>query len=242
MIMSLLMTFQLDTDSVEFNEATQKLSFGLKSQDELVVSLFFNALCVKNSATGLVTNFQVAKTNSYEHHFRIPANFNKSPSLKIPLTAEQILRAVPERPDGCLSEESRHSLIFRISMANSQARFVMMNFFNAKKKNDKLVLELDHQAFELRTLAFKVMEIFGHDPSKKASVNLDDRACVMCLDAPCSIIIMPCRHLSICNSCAHVFNEPGSTLKKACLICREPIRNFIRIKNFEKVADQPVDA
>lgn len=240
--MSLLMTFQLDTESVEFNEATQKLSFGLKSQDELVVSLFFNVLCVKNSGTGLVMNFQPAKTNSYEHHFRIPANFNKNPSLKIPLTAAQILGAVPEKPDGCLSEESRHSLVFRISMVNSQARFVIMSFFDAKKKNGKLVFELDHQAFELRTLAFKVMDIFGQDPSKKASLNLEDRACVMCLDAPCSIIIMPCRHLSICSSCVHVFNEPGSTLKKACLICREPIRNFIRIKNFEKIEDQVPDA
>ncbi len=53
-----------------------------------------------------------------------------------------------------------------------------------------------------------------------------DHACVICLDAPRCIAMLPCRHLSLCDSvaCATMLGAP-----LLCPTCREPVADTMRL-------------
>jgi len=52
----------------------------------------------------------------------------------------------------------------------------------------------------------------------------EDKLCVICVDKEKCIMILPCRHLCICESC----QEPLRTHRNNCPICRKEIKQMIK--------------
>ena len=52
----------------------------------------------------------------------------------------------------------------------------------------------------------------------------EDKLCVICQDKEKCIMILPCRHLCICQDC----QEPLNRLNNNCPICRKPVRQTIK--------------
>mmetsp|Transcript_33599 Transcript_33599/g.42891 ORF Transcript_33599/g.42891 Transcript_33599/m.42891 type:complete len:330 (-) Transcript_33599:86-1075(-) len=56
---------------------------------------------------------------------------------------------------------------------------------------------------------------------KKKKYEDDNNACIICMDAPKSTLLMPCRHICVCDECSDSVNQ--------CPMCRDDI--VTRIKN-----------
>jgi hypothetical protein len=44
--------------------------------------------------------------------------------------------------------------------------------------------------------------------------------CVVCMDAPRSVLLLPCKHLALCEECSESLQAGGN--KGACPVCRVP--------------------
>jgi len=58
--------------------------------------------------------------------------------------------------------------------------------------------------------------------SESSSSN-DANLCVICLDKPKSIVLVPCGHVCICSSCSRLSNLTN------CPICRDPVNTMLRV-------------
>jgi hypothetical protein len=57
-------------------------------------------------------------------------------------------------------------------------------------------------------------------PPAAAAAEADSHSCVVCLDAPRCLVLLPCRHLAVCGS-AHCFSMLGAPPR--CPLCREGV-------------------
>jgi len=56
--------------------------------------------------------------------------------------------------------------------------------------------------------------------------------CVICMSDVRDTLILPCRHLCLCNSCADSLRYQANN----CPICRAPFRALLQIKTLQKCA------
>ena len=61
--------------------------------------------------------------------------------------------------------------------------------------------------------------------------------CVVCLNAPRDTMILPCRHLCLCYTCA----EDVRFKSNVCLMCRQPFRALLRIEALQRVVTDESD-
>ncbi|CAG0916967.1 unnamed protein product [Notodromas monacha] len=59
--------------------------------------------------------------------------------------------------------------------------------------------------------------------------------CVICMSDPRDTLILPCRHLCLCNRCAESLRYQANN----CPICRVPFRALLQIRAVQKTADAP---
>ena len=65
--------------------------------------------------------------------------------------------------------------------------------------------------------------------SEPAARSVDDMMCVVCLDSPKTQLVLPCRHLLFCNTCAISFKEKEEKQAYLCPTCRCKIDVMIEI-------------
>eukprot|EP00043_Microstomoeca_roanoka_P008175 m.78895 g.78895 ORF g.78895 m.78895 type:complete len:525 (-) comp14134_c0_seq1:176-1750(-) len=110
-------------------------------------------------------------------------------------------------------------------------------------------------AISIRTIAQKVhidgvtyllREIYGlehkgdvegddddDDAHSDAGPAEDDHDCVVCMSSPMDTMVLPCRHLCLCNDCAEVLRYQSSK----CPICRAAFHSVLRLRVAKKVED-----
>ena len=77
-------------------------------------------------------------------------------------------------------------------------------------------LAVERQVAVAPTAWHEVVDVFGMDDPAQAE-------CVVCLTEPRSTVLLPCRHLCVCESCF-------SHSMALCPICRAPARAFLRFR------------
>ncbi|KAG8446077.1 hypothetical protein GDO86_013813 [Hymenochirus boettgeri] len=88
-------------------------------------------------------------------------------------------------------------------------------------------------------VSYLLQEIYGIEnkynsqDSKVAEDELSDNSaeCVVCLSDVRDTLILPCRHLCLCNTCADTLRYQASN----CPICRLPFRALLQIRAMRKV-------
>merc|ERR1712020_633779 len=57
----------------------------------------------------------------------------------------------------------------------------------------------------------------------------EDKLCVICQDQEKCIMILPCRHLCICQDCqANLLQRNNQAHSRSCPFCRRPIKQMIK--------------
>lgn len=85
-------------------------------------------------------------------------------------------------------------------------------------------------------LCYLLQEIYGIENKALNKPALDDETddngseCVICMSDIRDTLILPCRHLCLCNSCADSLRYQANN----CPICRAPFRALLQIRAVQK--------
>jgi hypothetical protein len=72
---------------------------------------------------------------------------------------------------------------------------------------------------------YVIHDIYGIEQLKFNNTNPAEE-CVICLSAPRNSVVIPCRHLCLCNECAETLRYQSNK----CPICRGPVRALLKIE------------
>lgn len=86
-------------------------------------------------------------------------------------------------------------------------------------------------------ISFILQEIYGMESKGSSDKSVGNGECVVCLNAPRDTMILPCRHLCLCYTCA----EDVRFKSNVCLMCRQPFRALLRIEALQRVATDESD-
>ncbi|XP_014245790.1 probable E3 ubiquitin-protein ligase MGRN1 isoform X2 [Cimex lectularius] len=100
------------------------------------------------------------------------------------------------------------------------------------------VLKALKQKLFVDGLCYLIQEIYGienkniENPKANSDVETEDNGaeCVICMCDVRDTLILPCRHLCLCNSCADSLRYQANN----CPICRAPFRALLQIRALQK--------
>ncbi|XP_063225764.1 E3 ubiquitin-protein ligase MGRN1 isoform X2 [Bacillus rossius redtenbacheri] len=106
------------------------------------------------------------------------------------------------------------------------------------------VLRALKQKLYVDGLCYLLQEIYGIENKNNESKGASDEdtedngsECVICMCDVRDTLILPCRHLCLCNSCADSLRYQANN----CPICRAPFRALLQIRALQKSATIPQD-
>lgn len=62
-----------------------------------------------------------------------------------------------------------------------------------------------------------------------SQLEIGGSECVICLTEPCSIAVIPCNHLCVCDDCGEKLHNDLDLQRRRCPICRTVISDYIRV-------------
>ncbi|XP_072378518.1 E3 ubiquitin-protein ligase MGRN1 [Diabrotica undecimpunctata] len=93
-------------------------------------------------------------------------------------------------------------------------------------------------------LCYLLQEIYGIENKNNEKAGADDETedngseCVICMCDVRDTLILPCRHLCLCNSCADSLRYQANN----CPICRAPFRALLQIRALQKCSNSNLAA
>uniref|UniRef100_A0A914E580 RING-type E3 ubiquitin transferase n=1 Tax=Acrobeloides nanus TaxID=290746 RepID=A0A914E580_9BILA len=82
---------------------------------------------------------------------------------------------------------------------------------------------------------YLLQEIFGIENKERESHEENGAECIICMANPRDTVILPCRHLCICNGCAETLRYKLNN----CPICRSPFKALLKLKTIQVAANVP---
>lgn len=94
--------------------------------------------------------------------------------------------------------------------------------------SNSLILKPLKQKLITQGVTYLVQEIFGLENKEPDLKCIDENSaeCIICMANPRDTVILPCRHLCICNGCAETLRYKLNN----CPICRSPFKALLRLK------------
>ncbi|KAF2361958.1 Zinc finger RING-type [Trinorchestia longiramus] len=106
-----------------------------------------------------------------------------------------------------------------------------------EKQSDGYILKALKQKLFVHGLCYLLQEIYGiENKNSDFQKNIDEETedngaeCVICMSDLRDTLILPCRHLCLCNCCADSLRYQANN----CPICRAPFRALLQIKALQK--------
>ncbi|XP_042875126.1 probable E3 ubiquitin-protein ligase MGRN1 isoform X5 [Penaeus japonicus] len=135
----------------------------------------------------------------------------------------------------CLAEEGEDEF-------STEPRQSHVTFAVVEKHSEGYVLKPLKQKLFVDGLSYLLQEIYGIENKKadNAKVATEEDAedngaeCVICMCDLRDTLILPCRHLCLCNCCADSLRYQANN----CPICRAPFRALLQIKALQKSTGQ----
>lgn len=92
--------------------------------------------------------------------------------------------------------------------------------------NTKYEARVLRQKLLVNGSVYNVYDIFGVEADDPSAIDSDIQAsCVICMSEPRTTIVMPCRHMCLCEGCA----ESLKVQSVKCPICRGPVRGLLKV-------------
>ena len=221
------------------NNKNSFLSFKYTSICELYISIYINLTEIEHISTNLTTEIKLQKQSSFEKHLICSKKDNFNFKINIPLSIQELDQIfIPKTPPNKII---RYKLLIRLEPIDYKNRFTNQYYFNFNLKKEITVNLIKHK-IEIKNKSFLIYDIYGIEDFKDN--EQDSKAlkqiCNICLDEIISVLILPCRHMSLCLNCANMYNEVNEEtgefkLTKECPVCREKIKCFIHVKGLEEI-------
>ncbi|KAK8721116.1 hypothetical protein OTU49_012928, partial [Cherax quadricarinatus] len=115
---------------------------------------------------------------------------------------------VPLLPAGLTRRPLTRQRMHEQSQENTS--FAPENSFTKSKNREESTSRVDGQAYQLY---------------RELEQEREDRLCVVCQDQVKCVILLPCRHLCLCDACRSAIITRDNT----CPVCRRPIIQTLRV-------------
>uniref|UniRef100_A0A0N5CCS9 RING-type E3 ubiquitin transferase n=1 Tax=Strongyloides papillosus TaxID=174720 RepID=A0A0N5CCS9_STREA len=114
---------------------------------------------------------------------------------------------------------------------NLDKQHTQLTFCNIVKSNDRnsfLMLKPQRQKLFVDGVLYLLQEIYGIENKEYENSMIDENGseCIICMSDIRDTVILPCRHLCICNNCAETLRYKQNN----CPICRSPFRALLQMK------------
>lgn len=110
-----------------------------------------------------------------------------------------------------------------------QVQSTMCSIERSADQSTALILKPLKQKLIFNGVVFLLQEIFGIENKENAETSLTEEngaECIICMANPRDTMILPCRHLCICNGCAETLRYKLNN----CPICRSPFKALLKIR------------
>ena len=133
---------------------------------------------------------------------------NKQIKFDIPVNISELVN-IPVNHNNPQILDQRYHMIIRIEPKEYKHRFVNMYYIEIEEKSNGIHFVVVKQKQEVEHKAFYIYDIFGLESLKKFKMNQDllETFCTICMDNKIAVIIIPCRHMSLCLECAMLYNK-----------------------------------
>ena len=84
-------------------------------------------------------------------------------------------------------------------------------------------LRLEEQA---AALTLQLQQVQAQLGSSVVPPTVEETMCVVCFDAPKDHLVLPCKHLCVCEACAEQLTKTRTPM---CPVCRGPIRETMKV-------------
>ncbi|XP_017779851.1 PREDICTED: E3 ubiquitin-protein ligase MGRN1 isoform X2 [Nicrophorus vespilloides] len=201
-------------------------------------SITIHYLCMEDHSTGNVTYIsRDPRTTSETYHFKRGANqqfcqmahvFDPSQFSEDDLLYDMEREVIPIAIH-CVAEEGPED------MRQSHATYATVE----KMSDGTFVLKALKQKLFVDGLCYLLQEIYGiENKNNETQCNDDDgedngSECVICMCDVRDTLILPCRHLCLCNNCADSLRYQANN----CPICRAPFRALLQIRALQKTGN-----
>ncbi|MCO5601377.1 hypothetical protein L7F22_055515 [Adiantum nelumboides] len=132
----------------------------------------------------------------------------EGPDLVYPLII--LARTVSEHAHEGDVQEQRHNRNMQVTQAALR-----------KKGNGHCDVRILRQILLVDDMQYELHDLYGAEGASSQS------ACVVCLSETREILLLPCRHMCICNLCATIL---GATKAMQCPLCRQHVQAVLRVK------------
>jgi hypothetical protein len=93
-----------------------------------------------------------------------------------------------------------------------------------------LAFRMEEETLRLQADALRMQQVraqLGVPPAAPAPhPDAEETQCVVCFDAPKDHLVLPCKHLCVCEACAEQLTK---TRTPTCPVCRGPIREIMKV-------------
>jgi len=124
-------------------------------------------------------------------------------------------------------EKDKHQLVVDLIAESSDPKQITMQRSCLKLGSDHTTAQVTQQRIRCGNVVRTLQALYGTMPAPKAMTNIptDSSAgldgeggeCVICLSKPREVVILHCRHVCLCKSCATI---TSSTWSFQCPVCR----------------------
>lgn len=128
-------------------------------------------------------------------------------------------------------------VIYCVAEEGEEPRQCQATIGVVEKQSDGYILKALKQKLFVHGLCYLLQEIYGienknSDFQKNCDEETEDNGaeCVICMSDLRDTLILPCRHLCLCNCCADSLRYQANN----CPICRAPFRALLQIKALQK--------
>ncbi|CAE1165052.1 E3 ubiquitin-protein ligase MGRN1,Probable E3 ubiquitin-protein ligase MGRN1,E3 ubiquitin ligase Rnf157,E3 ubiquitin ligase RNF157 [Acanthosepion pharaonis] len=222
----------LDNSDTEqtFNHHRYNIEFTFDSDVKCAITIYYFAM-EEISNGQLVYHPRAASMNSETYHYKRGANqvFSQSTHVVDPSKfPEEDWQYNPDKEVipvviQCIVEEEEHA-------GHSHVTFAVVE----KNADSGYVLKPLKQKQCVGGLCYLLQEIYGIENKnlERSKLDADDEIedtgseCVICMSDMRDTLILPCRHLCLCNNCAESLRYQASN----CPICRAPFRALLQIR------------
>ena len=82
--------------------------------------------------------------------------------------------------------------------------------------------KLEYSITRLRTQVSKLQQM-------RSKTRDDSALCCVCQDGAKTILLLPCRHLCVCENCSSATDSRRRRLLRSCPICRETVEEMMKV-------------
>ncbi|TNV74543.1 hypothetical protein FGO68_gene11926 [Halteria grandinella] len=192
----------------------------------------------------------IGNSNSAQLQFRvtssIPLNISVHFYSEI-ISEKALLKIIPSQQDQVAIEENieacqNKSITIQLGILqskntkNNENEEDISMAIVLKRKDEKAQLitqfQLDHQhsiktiqqSFFYKGSMFQLSDIYGGGAIEPFRKSFQEEECVICFNGAKNMVLLPCRHLCMCQNCAEA-SQGG----QKCPICRTRVATFMRI-------------